>query len=203
MPARSAPQGAPPPPSVASLSGALAVLGIYATVPSPEELQRQAEAVGGDDVLAAVLANALYGAAIGLAMLAEGHMLDRGGTGDALVLAREQVLKSSGAQGPAVMGMMHWQAAQVAGPLRGWARGGRLGPMGDAVAAAAWGLMLVLEACTVTDVDDERFPRLSGMVTEALEHLQAAQEHLAGILDTAVDIASLLFPLGPDGPGRS
>lgn len=140
MPARSSGnQRAAPPPSVASLSAALAVLGVYATVPSPEELQRQAETVGGDHVLGAVLANALYGAAIGLGMLAEGHMLEVGAGGDALVLAREQVLKASGAEGPGVMGMMHWQAAQVAGPLRGWARGGRLGPMGDAVAAAAWG----------------------------------------------------------------
>ncbi len=202
MPARSSEnQGAPPPPSVASLSAALAVLGVYATVPSPEELQRQAAAVGGDHVLAAVLANALYGAAIGLGMLAEGHMLELGGGGgDALALAREQVLKASGAEGPGVMGMMHWQAAQVAGPLRGWARGGRLGPMGDAVAAAAWGLMLTLEACTVTDADDERFSRLSEMVTDAAEQFHAAQEHLERIHGTAVDIASFLFPLGADGP---
>ncbi|MGH9222543.1 MAG: DUF6245 family protein [Acidimicrobiales bacterium] len=114
MPARTSEhQGAPPPPSVASLSAALAVLGVYATVPSPEELQRQAEAVGGEHVLAAVLANALYGASVGLGMLAEGHMLELGADGDALVLAREQVLKASGAEGPGIMGMMHWQAAQV------------------------------------------------------------------------------------------
>jgi hypothetical protein len=54
---------------------ALAALGAYAQVPSERELAEQAIAVGGEDVLAAVLANALYGAAIGCGMLAEGRML--------------------------------------------------------------------------------------------------------------------------------
>lgn len=114
-------QGARGPPSAASIPAALASLGACATVPSTEELDRQAEALGGHHVLAAVLANALYGAAIGAAMLAEGRMLSIGAGGDALALARNQVVKASGAEGPRVMGMMHWQAAQVAGPLRGWA----------------------------------------------------------------------------------
>ena len=50
----------------------------------------------------------------------------------------EQVLKASGAKGPGVMGMMHWQAAQIATPLRAWNRENDLGPMGGAAAATAW-----------------------------------------------------------------
>ncbi len=95
------------------------------------------------------------------------------------------------------MGMMHWQAGQVAGPLRSWARTRPLGPMGDAAAAAAWALTLILEACTVTDPDDPRFPALSATTTEAVEHLTAARAHLQGIHDTAASITSLLFPPHP------
>jgi hypothetical protein len=46
-------------------------------VPSERELAEQAMDAGGEDVLAAVLANALYGAAIGCGMLAEGRMLQQ------------------------------------------------------------------------------------------------------------------------------
>jgi len=56
-----------------------------------------------------------------------------------------------------------------------------------------------LEACTVTDTDDERFSRLSEMVTDAAEQLHTAQAHLERIHDAAVDIAAFLFPLGADG----
>ncbi|MFY9806946.1 MAG: DUF6245 family protein [Pseudonocardiaceae bacterium] len=67
-----------PAPSVESLSAALADLGAYASVPDAAELARQAAAAGGNEVLAAVLANALYGAATAAGMLAEGHMLTAG-----------------------------------------------------------------------------------------------------------------------------
>lgn len=205
MSARSAngPDEAAHPPSVASISGALASLGVYASVPSTDDLERQADAVGGDHVLAAVLANALYGASIGVGMLAEGHMLTAGAGGEELTLARKQVLRASGAEGPGVMGMMHWQAAQIAGPLRGWARSGQLGPMGDAAAAAAWALTRILEACTVTEPEDDRFPYLSDMVTDAAEDLDAARAHLQAIHDAAADLASFLFPptAGGYGPG--
>lgn len=154
-------------------------------MPTADDLAEQALAAGGEHVLAAVLANALYGAAIGNGMLAEGHMLAAGGSPREMILAREQVLKASGAEGPGVMGMMHWQAAQVAGPLRAWAKGGRLGPMGSAAAAAAWALTLILEACTVTDPGDARFAQLSGLITEAGENLGAAHDHLQEIHDTA------------------
>jgi hypothetical protein len=179
----------PPPPSAASISAALAALGAYATVPGADELDRQAEAVGGEHVLAAVLANALYGAAIAVGMLAEGHMLEAGAGAREMTLARDQVLKASGAEGPGVLGVMHWQAAQIATPLRAWARDGELGPMGGAARAAAWALTLILEACTVSDVEDERFTQLAGMLTEAREYLTIAHDHLQGIHDLAASLA--------------
>lgn len=188
----------PAPPSVASLSDALAVLGVYASVPTPGELARQAEAAGGERVLAAVLANALYGAAIGLGMLAEGHMLAAGGGAQELSLARQQVLKASGAAGPGVMGMLHWQAAQIAGPLRAWGGDGQLGPMGSAAAAAAWALCLILEACTVTDPGDERYPQLGSMITEAGQYLDRAGDHLQGIHDLAGALTTAVFTAPDD-----
>ncbi|MEV1248678.1 DUF6245 family protein [Nonomuraea sp. NPDC049750] len=69
------PPSPPPAPSASSISAALAALGASAQTPTDAEL---AAAVGGERVLAAVLANSLYGAAIGVGMLTEGHMLAHG-----------------------------------------------------------------------------------------------------------------------------
>ncbi len=69
-------------------------------------------------MLTAALANALYGAAIGVGILAEGRMqAERGPSGEDLGLARSQALRASGADGRLV-GALHWQAAHVAGALR-------------------------------------------------------------------------------------
>ncbi len=64
-------------PTAAEISAALAALGVYAQAPSDDELAEQASAAGGEIVLAAILANALYGASIGCGMLAEGVMLEQ------------------------------------------------------------------------------------------------------------------------------
>ena len=106
-------------PTSSEISAALAALGVYAEVPSERDLAEQALAVGGESVLAAMLANALFGAAIGLAMLAEGRMLEPGiKAGERLSLARTQAFRASGAEGPGFVGVLHWQAAQLAWPLR-------------------------------------------------------------------------------------
>ena len=113
---RAMPQRSPTP---SEISAALAALGVYAQAPSDAELAEQAIAAGGENVLAAVLANALYGAAIGCGMLAEGVMLEQPTDRTRrLSLARAQALKASGAEGPGFVGAMHWQAAHIAGPLR-------------------------------------------------------------------------------------
>uniref|UniRef100_UPI003F4999FA DUF6245 family protein n=1 Tax=Nonomuraea sp. CA-251285 TaxID=3240002 RepID=UPI003F4999FA len=191
----------PPPPTVAALSAALAALGAYAEVPTDAELAEQAAASGGEHVLAAVLANALYGASIGAGMLAEGHMLSRFATegrteaGErAMTLGREQVIKASGAEGPGVTGMLHWQAGQIAGPLRGWSKMRDLGPMGNAMAETAWALVLLLQAATVTDPGDARFDTLGETVTEAADLLESAQARLDDLRQAARDLSGYLFP---------
>ena len=70
-------------PKASEISAALATLGVYAATTSEHELEEQAEQAGGEDVLAAALANALYGAAIGVGMLAEGRMQERRGQNNA------------------------------------------------------------------------------------------------------------------------
>ena len=106
-------------PRPSEISAALAALGVYAQAPTDDELEQQAIAAGGENVLAAVLANALYGASIGCGMLAESQMLEQPtNQAQRLSHARAQALKASGAQGPGFVGAMHWQAAHIAGSLR-------------------------------------------------------------------------------------
>jgi hypothetical protein len=106
-------------PPASEISAALAALGIYAAPPTERELEEQAEQAGGEEVLAAALANALYGAAIGVGMLTEGRMQERRGqNSEDLTLARRQALMASGAEGPGFAGAMHWQASHIAWPLR-------------------------------------------------------------------------------------
>jgi hypothetical protein len=178
---------------VAQFSAALATLGAYATVPTDAELAAQVQAAGGEHVLAAVLANALYGAACGAGMLAEGHMLAAGAGTEEFNLARNQVLKASGAEGPGVMGLLHWQTGQVVAPLRSLTRRHQLGPVLSAAAATAQALLVLLEACTVVDPADERVGRLGAMVTEAGEALAQAQDQLDQLRDQAADLAAALW----------
>lgn len=188
-----------PPPSAASISDALAALGVYANVPSAEDLEQHALDAGGELRLAAALANALYGAAIGVGMLAEGHMLaECDGTteqAEQLGLARNQALQASGATGPGVIGMMHWQAAHVGGLLRGLAKGDQIGPLGSAAAAAAWALVLILDVFSVVDLTDPRKDQLLETIAEAREQLVLAGEHLERMTGMAIDLAAELVDL--------
>ena len=94
--------------------------------------------------------------------------------------------------------MMHWQAAQIATPLRAWNRENDLGPMGGAAAAAAWALTTILQTCKVTSMDHERFMKLSEMIAEAADYLRAAQDHLQKTHTMAADVMEDLFPLFGD-----
>jgi hypothetical protein len=164
---------APPPPSSASVSAALSALGAYAEPPSEADLARQAAAVGGEPVLAAVLANALYGASIGAGMLAEGHMLAGGAGAREMTLAREQVLKACGADGPGVMGMLHWQTGQVSHLLSGLDAKGA-GPVIAAAAKAASALLSLLATCSVFDPADERAAQIPALLASAQANLEDA-----------------------------
>lgn len=126
-------------------------LGARGAAPSDAELAEQAIAAGGENVLAAVLANALYGAAIGCGMLAEGVMLEQPTDRTRrLSLARAQALKASGAEGPGFVGAMHWQAAHIAGPLRAL-KDREQAPLGQALAAVSWALVLLLQAMCLAE----------------------------------------------------
>ncbi|MER6253539.1 DUF6245 family protein [Streptomyces sp. NPDC001584] len=168
------PASTTPVPSVAEISAALAALGVYASVPSEAELAQQAAAVGGEDVLAAILANALYGASIGTGMLTEGHMLEAGGGARELGIAREQVLKASGADGIGVMGVLHWQAGQVRQTLKNMTASGEAGPLLGAAVRASNALLDLLACTTVVSVDDARAEQIPEQLIRARRNLETA-----------------------------
>jgi hypothetical protein len=183
-----------PAPSVESLSAALADLGAYASVPDAAELARQAAAAGGNQVLAAVLANALYGAATAAGMLAEGHMLAAGAGSEEMTLARAQVLKAGGggAHPNAAVGMLHWQAGQIAQPLRALARTHDLGPILGAAAHTAQALLALLTLCAVADPDDARGLEPLALLTDAQTALDDASQDLERIHDWVTELAASL-----------
>ncbi|MFH8294941.1 DUF6245 family protein [Streptomyces sp. NPDC018059] len=189
-------QAAAPAPSAASISAAMTALGVYAQPPTDAELDEQARSVGGEHVLAAVLANALYGASIGAGMLAEGHMLAKGAGGQEMSLARQQVIKASGAEGPGVVGALHWQTGQVSQFLKAMDTEG-CGPVITAAARSARALLALLACSTVTSLED-------GGAGQITEELARAREELIGALaelDELPATAAAMFPHGLPGLG--
>lgn len=173
-----------PAPSVASVSAAMAALGAYAQPPTVGELEQQAAAVGGEHVLAAVLANALYGASIGVGMLAEGHMLAGGAGAQEMTLARQQVIKASGADGPGVLGVLHWQTGHVSHLLKGMDEKG-CGPVIAAAARTASALLALLACSAVFSPEDERAGQIPDELARAREDLAAALAELDELPATA------------------
>ncbi|MER5950046.1 DUF6245 family protein [Streptomyces sp. NPDC001904] len=152
MPAQDQPHPAPSPTEIAA---AMTALGIYAQQPTPEELAQQAVAVGGEHILAAVLANALYGASIGTGMVTEGNMLEAGAGSEEMALAREQVFKASGADWTGVIGLLHWQTGHVWNALKSMSEEERE-PLGTVGAHASNALLNLLSCMSVTGTDDPR-----------------------------------------------
>jgi hypothetical protein len=179
-------------PTSSEISAALAVLGVYAEVPSERDLAAQALAVGGESVLAAVLANALFGAAIGCGMLTEGRMLESGTEpGERLSLARAQALRASGAEGPGFVGVLHWQAAQLAWPLRAL-KDADEAPLGRALAACSWALVSMLQAMSLAEPTGSQAGEVAAALAAAREELAAAQRHLDALDDQMADLAGEL-----------
>ncbi|MEW1677963.1 DUF6245 family protein [Streptomyces noursei] len=178
-----------PAPSAADISAALTALGIYAQPPTDEELEQQALAVGGEHVLAAILANALYGAAVGTGMVTEGNMLAAGAGSQEMSLAREQMLKASGADGPGVIGVMHWQTGHVWAFLKAM-DDPECGPLGTAAARTSGALLTLLSCMSVTDTNDARaatiYPddleRVRADLVAAVEALDALPATAAAML---------------------
>ncbi|TLQ38977.1 DUF6245 family protein [Streptomyces marianii] len=173
-----------PAPSVASVSAAMAALGAYAQPPTVGELEQQATAVGGEHVLAAVLANALYGASIGVGMLAEGHMLAKGAGTQEMTLARQQVIKASGAVGPGVLGVLHWQTGHVSHLLKGMDQKD-CGPVIAAAARTASALLALLACSAVFSPEDERAGQIPDELARARKELAEAIAELDELPATA------------------
>lgn len=173
----------------------MTALGIYAQPPTPEELEQQARAVGGEHVLAAALANALYGAAVGTGMVTEGNMLAAGAGAQEMSIAREQMLKASGADdGPGVIGVMHWQAGHVWNFLKTM-DGPQSGPLGTAAALASGALLTLLACMSVTDTTDAR----AATVLPDLERVRADLVAAVEALDSLPATAAAMFAGGEPG----
>lgn len=192
---RNEPQSPASAPTATEISAAMTALGVYAHPPTAEELEQQAASVGGEHVLAAVLANALYGASIGAGMLAEGHMLAAGAGARELSLARHQVIKASGADGPGAMGAMHWQAGQVSQQLKAMDREG-CGPVIAAAARTSSALLALLACSAVFSPEDER----AGQFPEELARAGKELTEALAELDALPATAAAMFPDGV--PGR-
>lgn len=180
-------------PTSTELSAALAALGVYAQAPSEEELIEQAIGVGGESVLAAVLANALYGASVGCGMLAEGRMLqlDSAHAQEHMSLARSQALKASGAEGPGFAGAMHWQAAQIAGPLRALQDHDHA-PLGQALASVSWALVLILQAMCMAKPAGSTAVEVTEALADARVELARAQDGLERLDEQTISLAAEL-----------
>ncbi|MFJ9239719.1 DUF6245 family protein [Streptomyces anulatus] len=185
---------AAPAPSAASISAAMTALGVYTQPPTDAELDEQARSVGGEHVLAAVLANALYGASIGTGMLAEGHMLAQGAGGPEMTLARQQVIKASGAEGPGVVGALHWQTGHVSQFLKELDAGG-CGPVVTAAARSASALLALLACSTVTSLEGGGSER----IVEELDRARTALAEAQAALDALPATAAAMFPDGVPG----
>lgn len=177
-------QAPAPAPSAASISAAMAALGAYAQPPTAGELEQQAVSVGGEHVLAAVLANALYGVSIGAGMLAEGHMLAKGAGTKEMTLARQQVIKASGADGPGVLGALHWQTGQVSQLLKQLDRQG-CGPVIAAAARTSSALLALLACSAVFSTEDERAGQIPDELARARTELAEALAELYELPATA------------------
>jgi hypothetical protein len=139
-----------------------------------------------------VLANALFGAAIGCGMLAEGRMLESGTKpGERLSLARAQTLRAAGAEGPGFVGVLHWQAAQLAWPLRAL-KDAEEAPLGRALAACSWALVSMLQAMSLAEPSGSRAGELAGAMAAARQELAAAQRHLDALDEQMADLGGEL-----------
>ncbi|MFY9806945.1 MAG: DUF6245 family protein [Pseudonocardiaceae bacterium] len=109
-------------------------------------------------------------------------------------LARAQVLKAGrgGGHPNAAVGMLHWQAGQIAQPLRALARTHDLGPILGAAAHTAQALLALLTLCAVADPDDARGLEPLALLTDAQTALDDAGADLERIHDWVTELAASL-----------
>jgi hypothetical protein len=108
--------------------------------------------------------------------------------GERLSLARAQALRASGAEGPGFVGVLHWQAAQLAWPLRAL-KDSEEAPLGRALAACSWALVSMLQAMSPAERSGSQAGEVAGAMAAAHEELAAAHRHLDA-LDEQISPAS-------------
>jgi hypothetical protein len=119
-------------------------------------------------------------------------MLEQGeNRAERLSLARAQALKASGAEGAGFVGAMHWQAAHIAGPLRAL-KDREQAPLGQALAAASWALVLILQAMCMAEPAGGRAVEVTDALAEARAELAAAERHLRRLDEQTADLAGEL-----------
>ncbi|MFJ9565999.1 hypothetical protein ACIRQQ_38940 [Streptomyces fuscichromogenes] len=111
-------------------------------------------------------------------------MLERGAGSRELSLARQQVLKASGADGPGVMGALHWQTGHVQHLLKGLDEEG-CGPVIAAAARTASALLSLLACSAVFSTEDERAGQIPAELASAREALAEALAEIEELPATA------------------
>ncbi|MFH8477084.1 hypothetical protein [Streptomyces sp. NPDC018000] len=106
-----------------------------------------------------------------------------------MTLARQQVIRASGADGPGVLGALHWQTGQVPHALKGL-DAQRCGPVVAAAARAANALLALLACSAVFSPEDERAGRIPDELARARKDLAEALAEL----DEVPATAAAMFP---------
>jgi hypothetical protein len=173
------------------LSDALAALGSYGGPDSPGPTAAElaaAELAEGRAALTVRLANALYGSALSHVLYAEVAASDAGVTNR---YRKEAWHHATDADGVAIL--LHYASMRLASDLRAIETRltHDLGVMG-AASEAADAVKLLLEVCTVTQIDDPRAANIANNINRASELLSAAADRLDNLIDATADVATAL-----------
>ena len=89
------------------------------------------------------------------------------------------------------MGVLHWQAAQLAWPLRAL-KDAEEAPLGRALAAYSWALVSMLQAMSLAEPSGSQAGEVAGAMAAAREELAGAQHHLDALDEQTADLADEL-----------
>ena len=84
---------------------------------------------------------------------------------------------------------MHWQAVHIAGPLRAL-KDREEAPLGQALAAVSWALVLILQAMCLAEPAGSRAGEVTVTLADAHEELTAAQRHLHRLDEQTANLAA-------------
>jgi hypothetical protein len=174
---------------VKMLSDALAAIGAYAEAPTDQDLAAAVEAEG-TVALTARLANALYGCALAHVMSAEYAATTSGAAGG----YRSAAWQAAGATSEGIAILLHYLSMRLAADLRLVAE--RLPVdlgVADAAAGTAEALKLLLEVCTIRNLDDPRAQHITTNLARAADQLTVAAERIGDLFAAGRDIAAAIL----------